>query len=80
MAQKYLYVVDHYIPFPTSEYGGLWVVIAEDDDECFDLIAAEDDGNFYEQHYTVLRENVLNARTYTLAEDEDSRVIESFTT
>lgn len=80
MAQKYLYVVDHYIPFPTSEYGGLWVVIAEDDDECFDLIAAEDDGNFYEQHYTVLRENVLNARTYALVEDEDSRVIESFTT
>ena len=80
MAKKYLYIVDHYIPFPTSEYGGLWVVIAEDDDECFDLIAAEDDGNFYEQHYTTLRENVLNARTYALAEDEDSRVIESFTT
>ncbi len=80
MAQKYLYIVDHYIPFPTSEYGGLWNVIAEDDDECFDLIAAEDDGNFYEQHYTTLRENVLNARTYALVEDEDSRVIESFTT
>ena len=80
MAQKFFYVVDHYIPFPTSEYGGLWNVIAEDDDECFDLISAEDDGNFYEQHYTTLRENVLNARTYALVEDEDSRVIESFTT
>ena len=80
MAQKYLYIVDHYIPFPTSELGGLWNVIAEDDDECFDLISAEDDGNFYEQHYTTLRENVLNARTYALVEDEDSRVIESFTT
>ena len=80
MAQKFFYVVDHYIPFPTSEFGGLWNVIAEDDDECFDLISAEDDGNFYEQHYTTLRENVLNARTYALVEDEDSRVIESFTT
>jgi hypothetical protein len=80
MAQKFLYIVDHYIPFPSSEYGGLWNVIAEDDNECFDLIAAEDDGNFYEQHYTTLRENVLNARTYALAEDVESTVVESFTT
>ena len=27
----------------TSEYGGLWNVIAENDDECFDLITASDD-------------------------------------
>ena len=80
MAQKFLYIVYHYIPFPSSEYGGLWNVVAEDDDECFDLITADDGDNWYEQHYTALRENVLNARTYALAEDEDSRVIESFTT
>ena len=80
MAQKFLYVVDHYVPFPSSEYGGLWNVIAEDDDECFDLISAEDDGNFYEQHYTALRENILNARTYALAEDVESTIVESFTT
>ena len=50
MEQKFLYLVDHDVPFPSSEYGGLWKVIAEDDNECFDLIAAEDDGNFYEHH------------------------------
>jgi hypothetical protein len=80
MAQKFLYIVDHYIPFPSSEYGGIWNVIAEDDDECFDLISAEDDGNFYEQHYSNLRENILNAQTYALAEDVDSCVAEQFTT
>jgi len=80
MAQKFLYIVDHYIPFPSSEYGGLWNVIAEDDDECFDLISAEDDSNFFEQHYSVLRENILNARTYPLAEDVESSVVEAFTT
>jgi hypothetical protein len=77
---KYLYIVDHYVPFPSSEYGGLWNVVAEDDDECFDLISAEDNGGFYEQYYTDLKENVLNARVYQLAEDVESRVIESFTT
>ena len=43
MTQKFLYIVDHFIPFPSSEYGGIWNVIAENDDECFDLITAEDD-------------------------------------
>ena len=80
MTKKFLYIVDHYVPFPTSDYGGLWYVIAEDDAECFDLISAEDSDNWYEQHYTTLRENILNARTYALAEDVESTVVESFTT
>lgn len=78
--KKFLYIVDHYIPFPSSEYGGLWNVIAEDDDECFDLIAEDDSDNFYEKYYSNLRENILNARIYALAEDAESGVIESFTT
>ena len=80
MAQKFLYIVQHYIPFPASEYGGLWNVIAQDDDECFDLITAEDNGGFYEKYYTDLRENILNSQTFALAEDVDSSVVESFTT
>jgi len=40
MAQKFLYIVDHYVPFPSSEYGGIWNVVAKTDDECFDLITA----------------------------------------
>ena len=80
MAQKFLYIVDHYIPFPQSEYGGLWNVIAEDDNECFDLITSDDSDNFYEKYYSDLRENILNARTYALAEDVDSEVVDSFTT
>jgi len=77
---KYLYIVDHYVPFPSSEYGGLWNVVADDDNECFDLISAEDSGGFYEQYYTDLKENIINARVFELAEDVDSQVVESFTT
>ena len=29
-----------------SEYGGIWNVIAQDDDECFDLITAQDADGF----------------------------------
>lgn len=80
MAQKFLYIVQHYVPFPSSEYGGIWNVVAEDDDECFDLISADDDGNFYEKYYSDLKENILNAVTFALAEDVESAVVESFTT
>jgi len=80
MAQKFLYIVQHYCPFPTSEYGGVWNVIAEDDNECFDLISADDDGNFYEKYYSNLKENILSAVTFALAEDVESGVVESFTT
>jgi hypothetical protein len=76
---KYLYLVDHFCPFPRSEYGGLWNVVAKDNDECFDLIKDYDKG-FDEEFYVNLREKVVNARTFALANEEESRVVEAFTT
>jgi hypothetical protein len=77
--QKYFYIVDHFVPFPSSEYGGVWNVIAEDDDECFDLIKDYDEG-FNEEFYVNLRDRVVNSRNYPLSSNEESRVVESFTT
>ena len=79
MAQKFLYIVEHYIPFPQSEYGGIWNVIAKDDNECFDLIVAKDQ-EMYVEHYPQLRHNIQNARTYALAEELESGIVEEFTT
>ena len=79
MAQKFLYIVDHFANFPRSEYGGIWNVIAKDDDECFDLIKDYDDG-YNEKFYVNLRENVIKAERFALAEDEESRIVTSFTT
>tara|TARA_B100000035_G_scaffold162899_1_gene138742 strand:- start:284 stop:523 length:240 start_codon:yes stop_codon:yes gene_type:complete len=79
MTQKFMYVVDHFIPFPASEYGGIWNVIAESDDECFDLITQDDDG-LNQQYYNRLRENVMKAPTYAIAESIESCIVEQFTT
>lgn len=76
---KYLYIVDHFIPFPQSEYGGIWNVIAETDEECFDIIA-EEDGGLNDDYFNRLRENIMKAPTYTLAEEYDSGIVEQFTT
>tara|TARA_B100002019_G_scaffold288733_1_gene302903 strand:+ start:1009 stop:1245 length:237 start_codon:yes stop_codon:yes gene_type:complete len=76
---KYFYTVDHFIPFPRSEYGGMWVVVAENDEECFDLITAEDEG-MNDDYYGRLRENIMKAPTYALSENLDSGIVEQFTT
>lgn len=79
MAPKFFYIVNHFVPFPTSEYGGIWNVIAESDEECFDLIAEQDE-NYNEQYYGQLRENIMKSMNYELAEDVESGIIEEFTT
>ena len=76
---KYLFVVNHYVPFPQSEYGGLWVVRAEDKEECFDLITTQMD-DYYCEFYGRLRENINNAPKYALVDDSPSEVLESFLT
>ena len=76
---KYLYIVEHFLPFPISEYSGIWNVIAKDDNECFDLIVAED-GNQYPEYYNKLRENVIKAQKFALKDEYQSSVIEAFLT
>jgi hypothetical protein len=80
MAQKYLYVVDHFVGFPSSEYGGLWNVIAQNEEECFDLISQQDVYSDYSKYFGKLRENIQNSQYFPLLENEESRVVESFTT
>lgn len=76
---KFLYIVEHFCPFPRSEYGGIWNVIAENDEECYDLITEYDDGDSVE-YYSNLRKKIQNARKFSLAEEKVSIVVESFTT
>jgi hypothetical protein len=80
MTQKYFFVVSHAIPFPSSEYGGLWNVVAETDDECFDLISNHYEYEGYEDCFGKLRENVIKAPRFALANEEESKIVEHFTT
>ena len=76
---KRLYIVEHFVPFPSSEYGGLWNVVAETDEECYDLIA-DDDGDMHTQYYGKLRENIMKASKYSLVDEVESKVVDSFLT
>jgi hypothetical protein len=76
---KYLYLINYWVPFPSSEYGGVVSVIAQDDDECYNLVI-EWDNEYYPEYYPNAMENIQKAQKFLLAEEEESRVVDSFTT
>jgi hypothetical protein len=76
---KYLYIIDYWVPFPSSEYGGVVSVIAENDAECYDLVV-DWDCDYHPEHYPKAMENIQKAQKFLLAEEQESRVVDSFTT
>ena len=75
---KYLYIVDYWVPFPSSEYGGLINLIAENDTEAFEILAEEEQ---FDQKYTDrIMERVVNGQKFALVDDYESGVLEAFTT
>lgn len=79
MTQKYLYIIDYFVPQFQSEYGGLLNVIAKDNEECFDIVVDWDNETWVE-YYGKLRENILKSQKFALLNSEESRVVDSFTT
>ncbi len=75
---KFLYLVDYWVPFPSSEYGGLISVIAEDDNECHDIL--RDCEDYDDKYHQKIMERVVVAPRFSLVDEEESRIIESFTT
>lgn len=76
---KNLYLVDYWVPFPSSEYGGMVAVIAEDDHECHDVLLDWRD-DLDSQYDTQIITQVKRAPKFPLFNEEKSRVVESFTT
>ena len=73
-----MYIVDHYVPFPQSEYGGVVNVIAKDDSEAFELLAAEE--GFNEDYIDRIMPNVIKAQKLPLEGFFESNIIDAFTT
>ena len=75
---KSLYIVDYWVPFPSSEYGGVINLIAENDTEAFTILSQEDT---YDSEYNhLIMQNVINAQKFVLQDDYESGIIDSFTT
>lgn len=75
---KYLYIVDYWVPFPSSEYGGLINLIAESDAEAFEILSTEQ--SFDSRYIDRIMERVVNAQKFALQDDYESGILEAFTT
>ncbi len=75
---KSLYIVDYWVPFPSSEYGGVVNLIAENDTEAFQLLANEE--GFDEKYQNLIMPNVVKAQKFSLVDDYESGIIDAFTT
>ena len=75
---KSLYIVDYWVPFPSSEYGGVVSLIAENDTEAFELLAEED--GFDEKYQNLIMPNVVKAQKFALVDEYESGIIDAFTT
>jgi hypothetical protein len=76
---KYLYLVDYWVPFPSSEYGGVVSVIGENDNEVHDLLLNWRD-EYNSEYDPRIMERVVKADKFALVNDEDSRIVDTFTT
>jgi hypothetical protein len=75
---KALYIVNYWVPFPSSEYGGLINLIAESDTEAFTILSQEE--QYDERYVDRIMPNVVNAQKFALADEYVSGIVEHFTT
>jgi len=75
---KSLYIVDYWVPFPSSEYGGVINLIAENDTEAFTILS--DEQTYDDEYNHLIMQNVVSAQKFVLQEDYESGIIDSFTT
>lgn len=75
---KYLYIVDYWVPFPSSEYGGIINLIASNDTEAFEILSSEE--SYDERYVDRIMANVVKAQKFALVDEYESGILESFTT
>lgn len=75
---KSLYIVDYWVPFPCSEYGGVVSLIAENDTDAFTILSQEK--SYDESYVDRIMPNVVSAQKFVLQDEYESGIIDSFTT
>ena len=77
---KYLYIVDYWVPFPQSEYGGVINVIAENDQEAYNLLSNPDEPFHNETFINRIKPAIQQATKLTLTDNYKSVIVDAFIT
>ena len=77
--KKFIYVGEFWVPFPSSEYGGSWSVIASDKNEVATLLRNQVT-EYYKQYDENMLESIEKAKYFELACEPKSMVINTLFT
>ena len=77
--KKFIYVGEFWVPFPSSEYGGSWSVIASNKNEVATLLRNQVT-DYYKQYDENMLESIEKAKYFELACEPKSMVINTFFT
>ena len=74
-----LYLGHYWVPFPSSEYGGTWAVIASDEQECVELLR-KNAGDYYEEYHDRIQGEVESAQVFDLDPNSSHapRIVDTF--
>jgi hypothetical protein len=61
-----IYIGSYWVDFPMSEYGGMWAVVAKDDDACFDILKESQSGFYKDELDDDIRQSIKDAKSYRL--------------
>jgi len=75
---KNIYLVDYWVPFPSSEYGGIVAVIGENDSEVFDILSSSD--TYDDTYVHNIMPSIQSALVFPLNGDYESGIVSEFTT
>lgn len=75
-----MYIGEYWVPFPASEYGGTWCVIAEDEEQCIEILKENDSYN--EEYFSEIPKSVSEAKVFDLDENvhQTSKIVQLFFT
>lgn len=77
-----LFIVDYWLPFPASEYGGVQIVAAESEAHCEQILADLVDDYYREQYpnYRMMIANRIKASKKMLADAAEAGIVYEFVT
>jgi len=75
-----IYIGSYWVDFPMSEYGGMWAVVAKDENECFDILKESQSGFYKDELDDDIRQAIKDAKWYELSGGFDAHVVKMFLT
>ena len=72
-----IYIGKYWVPFPRSEYGGTWTVIAENEAQCAELLKG---GAWDDRYEDEIAGVVANSKRFGLTGDPAPMVLDTFYT